>query len=280
MPTTVTEVSPDRFQQLNAMCVPPGKDAPDVLAAMSESADAMRKAFAEGLRVFGAFIDSRPVGRLEISPVEAAPVPLRGRNARVIRCIWVIEKAAGLGLGRRLLELALGSVEAQTVAVLTYPDWMPPAFFEKFGFRQVQRHGEATVLVRSMQRVDESARNDPAELNGSPAAPETAGISYVPVKPELQVSPDFVRVDAVYTPRCPWRIVNVRQRLATARDLSDRVMTYEHRLNSREDALRLGEEYTYVDGQPLYGGPVSKEVFLHAVMKRLRDKGLFHATMT
>jgi hypothetical protein len=40
------------------------------------------------------------------------------------------------------------------------------------------------------------------------------------------------------------------------------VVTYEHRVINRVDSLRLGEEYIYIDGEPLSGGPVTREVFL------------------
>lgn len=302
MPITVCELSPAQFYQLNAMCVPSGQDAPAAFSAMRESAEALQQASATGLRVFGAFLNSEPVGRLELSPIEAAPVPLKGQDTWVIRCLWIVEKAKGLGLGRRLMELALDSVGTESAAVLTYEDWMPPAFLEKFGFRLTQRQGEGILMVRpGGQAAGRSAPTGPtpggpaSATRPTPATPEATTISFAlvkpsfapvepsfapvkpsfaPVKPSFALLPDCVRVDAVYTPRCPWRIVNVRRRLADARELSDRVVTHEHRIYNREDALRLGEEYTYVDGEPLAGGPMSREVFLRAVTERLRAKGL------
>jgi GNAT superfamily N-acetyltransferase len=274
-----------------------------ILSAMKESAEALRHASAPGLRVFGAFLDSEPVGRLELSPIEATPVPLTIRSAVqstvpltapltgastvpptvplpvtptghgvwVIRCFWVLDKAKGMGLGRRLMELALDAVATEPVAVLTYDNWMPPAFLEKFGFRQVQRQVEAILMVRG---AGGELGEDGPEGSAPRATPDSTLVSFTAVTPTFDVSPDCVRVDVVYTPRCPWRIVNARQRLADARELSDRVVTQEHRLLSREDALCWGEEYTYVDGEPLSGGPVTKDVLLKAVTERLRAKGL------
>lgn len=91
-----------------------------------------RKASAMGARVFGAFLEGgEPVGRIEIMPIEAAPVPLEGDGLWVIRCIWVLDKAKGLGIAGSLMRLALDAAEgSKGVAVLTYPGWMPPAFFE------------------------------------------------------------------------------------------------------------------------------------------------------
>lgn len=299
---TVTEVSPDRFEQLNAMCVPHGPEAPDILSARRESAEALQRGCAMGLRVFGAFLGSEPVGRLELSPVDAAPVPLTGQGVWVIRCIWVLNKAKGLGLGRRLLRLALDSVGAEPVAVLTYDDWMPPAFFEKYGFVQAQREGEAILMVRpggpsalGRARPEGCARGEAAgggaarggmargestpgthcpEDSSRGTNSESSAVSFVPVKPSFELSPGYVRVDAVYTPRCPWRIATIRRRLGAARELSDRVVAEEHPLENREDALRFGEEHFYVEGEPLAGGPIAREAFLQAVTERLRAKGL------
>lgn len=306
---TAGEVSPAQFEQLNAMCVPSGPAAQAahsaIQSAIKESAEALRQASVLGLRAFGAFMDSEPVGRLEVSPIEATPVPLtttvtvpstatltvssttpltvpstvpltvpptRG-DVWVIRCFWVLEKAEGMGLGRRLMELAFHAVGNQPIAVLTYEDWMPPAFLEKFGFRQVQRTGEGILMVRAGGAGTGEVSPEGSVPRATPT-PDSTPICFTPVRPTFDVRTDCVRVDAVYTPRCPWRIVNVRRRLAEARELSDRVVTHEYPLVSHEDALRLGEEYIYVDGEPLSGGPVTKEALLRVVKERLTAKGL------
>jgi predicted N-acetyltransferase YhbS len=260
---TVCEMPLDRFEQVNLMCLPAGAEAAEASSAVRESTEALRQASPSGLRIFGAFLDGEPVGRLELSPLDVAPVPLKGRGVWVIRCVWVLDKGRGLGLGRRLMELAIDSVGHQPISVLTYEGWMPPAFFRKFGFEEAERHGEAVLMAR------------PAE----PGAVSDSGVStvsFAPVRPVFELSPGCVRVDAVYTPRCPWRILLARRRLEAARQLSDRVLTFEHIIRTREDALRLGEEYVYIDGEPLFGGPVTRETFLQAVKERLSAKGLIY----
>ncbi|MEW6227679.1 MAG: hypothetical protein AB1700_06215 [Bacillota bacterium] len=56
----IQEVTPDAIERLNAMCVAPGSDPGDVL---EESAKAHERAAALGAKVFGAFLDGKPVGR-------------------------------------------------------------------------------------------------------------------------------------------------------------------------------------------------------------------------
>jgi len=128
----ISEIAPSCIDDINTMCVMPGSEPDASSAVLKESADAHRQAAAMGARVFGAFLEGgEPVGRIEIMPIEAAPVPLEGDGLWVIRCIWVLDKAKGLGIAGSLMRLALDAAEgSKGVAVLTYPGWMPPAFFE------------------------------------------------------------------------------------------------------------------------------------------------------
>ena len=128
----VREIAPSSIDDINKMCVMPGSSHEAALAALKESADAHRQGEAMGARVFGAFVEGgEPVGRIEIMPIEAAPVPLKGDGLWVIRCMWVLDRAKGLGIAGSLMRLALDAAEgSKGVAVLTYPGWMPPAFFE------------------------------------------------------------------------------------------------------------------------------------------------------
>ena len=128
----VREIAPSSIDDINKMCVMHGTSHEASIAVLRESADAHRQGAAMGARVFGAFQEGgEPVGRIEIMPIEAAPVPLEGEGLWVIRCIWVLDKAKGLGIAGSLMRLALDAAEgSKGVAVLTYPGWMPPTFFE------------------------------------------------------------------------------------------------------------------------------------------------------
>ena len=251
----IHEILPEEVHDLNVMCVPPGVGSDEVSRLLEESVSAQRRAAAMGARVFGAFLGGEPVGRVEVMPIEAAPLPLEGDGLWVLRCLWVLENARGLGIARALMELALkASGHARGLAVLTYPDWMPVGFFEKFGFTVAQRSDPGFLLLR--------------------AGGADARVALVQVARDLAPSAGEVKVEAVFNARCPWIIHYYRTRLALARSISDKVTTAEHVIHTRDEALEFGEENLYIDGAPVFSGPVGLDDFESVVRERLARKGL------
>ncbi len=248
----VREIAPAGIDAINAMCVMPGSDPGEVLR---ESAEAHRLSAALGAKVFGAFVGGEPVGRLEAMPIEAAPLPLIGEGLWVIRCLWVLERACGMGIASSLMELGLHAArEARGVAAVTYPDWIPVTFFERFGFAEVARVGQTIVLLR--------------------AADPGARVALATVTRDTDSLSDKLKVEAVFSARCPWLVQQYRRRLSLARSLSDRVVAVERVIRTRADALLLGEEGVYVDGLPTPSGPTPLEEFEKLIRDRLVLKGL------
>lgn len=248
----IQEVTPDAIERLNAMCVAPNSDPGDV---MKESTKAHERAAALGAKVFGAFLDGKPVGRVEVMPIEAAPLPLEGESLWVIRCLWVLPEAEGAGIARTLMELALdASRGSRGVAVVTYPDWMPVPFFERFGFKVAAQSGPATVMLRK--------------------ADDQVQIAFAPTMRDFGDSDGAVRVEAVVSGRCPWMIQHYRKLLGFARTLSDKVIATERMIGTRTDAIRFGEENLYIDGTPPFEGPVRLAEFEKVIRARLAAKGL------
>jgi len=258
----VREIAPSFIDDINKMCVMPGSSHEAALAALKESADAHRQGEAMGARVFGAFVEGgEPVGRIEIMPIEAAPVPLKGDGLWVIRCMWVLDRAKGLGIAGSLMRLALGAAQgSRGVAVLTYPGWMPPAFFERFGFEHVdQKVGQAMVLLRKADPCDSCRVSlvSPAARFGQPRGAD--------------LQRHTVLVEAVFGLRCPWVIQQYRRCLSIAGSISDRVIARECLIRDHSDALLLGEENLYIDGVAPFAGPVRREELEHAIRSRLAD---------
>ncbi len=205
-----------------------------------------------------------PIGRIEIMPIEAAPVPLEGDGLWVIRCVWVLDKAKGLGIAGSLMRLALDAAEgSRGVAVLTYPGWMPPAFFERFGFERVEPEtSRATVLLRKADPCD-SCRVSLAAPAARLGQPRGACLPR-----------HTVLVEAVFGLRRPWVIQQYRRHLSIAGSISDKAITREHVIRTHADALRLGEENLYIDGVAPFAGPIRREEFEHAIRSRLADKAI------
>ncbi len=240
---------------VNRMCLPRGvEEGPDLGALLGESAAAHDRAAEAGARVFAALTEGRAVGRIEVMPIDAAPLALEGDDLWVIRCLWVLPPAEGRGAARALLGRALEAAGGSAgVAVLTFPGWMPASFFEKHGFAPVQTRGDHILLLK-------------------PNRP-TARVSLAPARSRPSGGRDQVHVEAVVSGRCPWLVLTYRRLLRTAREMSPRVVTTERIIADRADALSFGGESIYIDGEPLEEAPAF-ETFRRRMHESLLKKGL------
>lgn len=273
--TEIREVPPGDIDLVNVMCTMPGSDPQEVLR---ESARIYQYVAALGVRTLGAFSNGRPVARLEIMPIDAAPVALAGDGLWVIRCLWVLEEAQGRGIAKTLMKHAIDIARgAKGVVVVTYENWMPVPFFEKFGFEVVEKRRTATLLLLKMNpdaTVSFAPYAEGATCNRGPFSNKDAsGTSEVTAGEQLAAE-KVVRVEAVFTGRCPWLMQTWRRWLKAAREISDRVLTSERIILTRTDAMRFGDENIYIDGVPYDSSPVQLELFRKAIQERLAAKGL------
>jgi|LSQX01.1.fsa_nt_gb GNAT superfamily N-acetyltransferase len=279
----ISEIAAPDIANINKMCIMPGSEPEAVLGILRESREAHTQAAAMGAKVFGAFLEGgEPVGRIEIMPVEAAPVPLDGDGLWVIRCLWVLDKARGRGIARSLMQLALDTAQdSKGVAVLTYPNWMPPAFFERFAFQVVeQKTTGAIVLFRKTRPYTgtEVCLVAPTthfgQLRDSRKPKDFQQLRGFGHLEDCALSNDIVLVEAVFNFRCPWVIQQYRNNLSIASSISDKVVTREYPIRTHADALRLGEENLYIDGVTPFSGPVRSRELEEAIRNRLEAKGL------
>lgn len=253
-------MAPGDIDSMNAMCVMPGTEPAGI---MEESTRIHRRVAAMGVRTFGAFCNREPVGRMEIMPVEAAPLALAGDGLWVIRCLWVLDKAEGRGIAGRLMEKAMQLAQgSKGIAVVTYKDWMPVSFFERFGFAEVDTEGESRLLLLKMHP-------DAAVSFVRDCTPR----KYLYPEKSARTRKEEVHVTAVFTGRCPWLMQSWRRWLNAAAELSEKVVTSEITIFNREDAIHFGSEDLYIDGVPYRGSPVQLEPFLDSIRRRLSGKG-------
>lgn len=253
----IQEIPPDTIGRMNLICAHgSGADAPWLGGAVEESARVSLQAAALGRRVFGAFRDGRAVGRVEVMPIDLAPLPLEGEDLHVIRCLWVVQEAQGSGTARALIGRALAAAEGATgVAIVTYGGWndVPSAFLAKFGFETVQQRGMTTLLLRK--------------------ASADARVVFAPVRRDPVVASSQVQVEVVISGMCPAATQYYRRLLDAARSLSDEVVAKERMLRSRADALRFGRENTvYVDGEEPFPCGFRTAAFCDLVKDRLVAK--------
>lgn len=265
----IREVPAAHIDSINVMCTVPGSNCS---AFLQESALVHRHVAALGVKTFGAFQDGKPVGRMEIMPIDAAPMALSGDGLWAIRCLWVLEEAQGTGIARRFMNKAMNVAQGSNgIAVVTYENWMPVSFFEKFGFEIVEVNGPATLLLLKMshdatvsfQKRLGRYRHTNAQRRRRPG-PSSSRISG-----RLSAN-GLVHVTAVLTGRCPWLMQSWRHWLSMARGISDKVVTSELVIIlTRSDAAEFGGENLYIDGVPYQGSPVQFEPFRQAIEERL-----------
>jgi GNAT superfamily N-acetyltransferase len=135
----IREVSAEHIDSINIMSTVPGSNCS---AFLQESARVHRHVATLGVRTFGAFQDGKPVGRMEIMPIDAAPMALSGDGLWVIRCLWVLEEAKGAGIARHFMNEAMKIArDSNGIAVVTYENWMPVLFLKSLDLRLLKRTG-------------------------------------------------------------------------------------------------------------------------------------------
>jgi len=97
---------------------------------------AIPRGFHKKLLIFNGEI----VGQIEYASAEASGYPIMGDNIVVMNCIWVLRKAKGHNLGRRLLNAMMeGEGDAAGFATIAlenhWSPWMKREQMEKLGFK-------------------------------------------------------------------------------------------------------------------------------------------------
>lgn len=85
-------------------------------------------------------LNNQVVGQIEYAPVGVSGYPIRGTNIIVMNCIWVLRKAKGHNLGKRLLKDMMESEkDAAGFATIAmekhWSPWLKKNQIEKLGFR-------------------------------------------------------------------------------------------------------------------------------------------------
>ena len=214
----ICEVSPEELDFVSAVCLDPSvpRRWREIMEpCMGERKKWLRAMMAKGLRVSVALEKPRVVakylgskienakakavrgsiakGLIEYVPIEFACEPVKGASGLFINCIWVVPPFWRRGVARVLLERCIERARAYGgVSVLAYEGdkwfgffpYMPASFFEKFGFKEVNRDG-SRVLLHLNLGDDERPR-------------------LIKAKTRKTEKSDKLIVDVFYSSQCPW----------------------------------------------------------------------------
>ena len=201
----------------------------------------LRKALAQGLKVKVAIDDGRPVGFAHCLPIELGTWGMSGQDLMTIPCLtlrynWVYKQELGSGYGRALVE----AVEAEAkrgrkgVAVLAYDHdfwFMPSSFFQKLGYQEVAREGQALIMLKAFE---------PVEL------PTMHRLTYRP-----QLVPGKVVVDAFWNPICLTSIVEIYRVREVCAEYGGKVILNEFDCGKRDVLERYQTSRAlFINGEP------------------------------
>jgi GNAT superfamily N-acetyltransferase len=170
------------------------RDGLRVLVALEKSDDVLRSFGVRSRKIRELVIRGRiPKGLIEYAPIEFAPEPVRGGKSLFVNCIWVLSKFWSGGVAKDLMEKFIKDAKVHGGAsVLAYEGdkwfgffpYMPASFFEKFGFREVDRDGSRVLLHLNL---------------GSDEQPRL-----IEAKTRKVGESDKLVVDVLYSSQCPW----------------------------------------------------------------------------
>ncbi len=102
----------------------------------------LEDAVEKGLRKEIILMDGDAVGMIEYAPAEASAYPIRGAGVWVMNCVWVLRRAKGRGLGKKLMRRMLetyGSEASRVPRPLEghHSPWLRLGHMEYLGFRSI-----------------------------------------------------------------------------------------------------------------------------------------------
>ena len=103
----------------------------------------LEEAIPKGLKKKLLLFAGEVVGQIEYAPAEVSGYPITGSDLIVMNCIWVLRKAKGHNLGRKLMEdMVLSAPEASGFATIAleghWSPWFKKEQLEKLGFQPIE----------------------------------------------------------------------------------------------------------------------------------------------
>lgn len=177
---------------LNTLCT---GDKPEFASANAQRNNWLDAMFSKGLRGWIAFDNGKPAGYVEYLPIEEAPFPVVGENAAFLTCLWVLPTAEHLGVGGSLLAACVGDSPRGVATIAHRGQRKPAEFYEHFGFRRIDEHDGAILM-----------------LNGDPRV-QLQRTFY-----RAHEDADRLRVDVLFNPECPWSTRTAERVISLVKD--------------------------------------------------------------
>jgi len=207
----------------------------------------------EGGRAKIAYKENKPVGFIEYYPIEDAPMNITGKDIMIIPCMNVKVSERKKGIGDKLLQACINDTKkmgkkAIAVVATEWENFMPKAFFEKYGFENVTDRGSINIFMKKFEEVEN---------------PQWLKLLHKqkPVKGKLVI-------DIFHTDRCPFDWQNAQRVKKVAREFGDSIVVTDFDANKRENILKYGTQGAIiVNNEYLGAGPPLSEEEIRKVFK-------------
>jgi GNAT superfamily N-acetyltransferase len=203
-----------------------------------------------GLKTWVAYQGVRPVGHIELMPIEHTPRPIAGKETMVINCLHVDESAQNHGVGRALLAIAEehAFTHGRGITAIAWQsgEFMPLAFYDHMDYQIVSSRRDEFLVYKP--------------YNGS-RPPSLIPIGYQPI-----LVKDRLSIVYFHCPQCPrsgWALKLLKDNL---RDLGDKILLQVLETGERKEIERLGIDHrAYINGRPTGSFPLDPELLLNDI---------------
>jgi GNAT superfamily N-acetyltransferase len=185
----------------------------------------LRDTMPKGLKIKVAIDDGKPVGFAHCLPIELGAWGMSGKDLMTIPCLTleydrVYRQKKGSGFGRALMEAVEeeAKVTKKGVAVLAYDNdfwFMPFSFFEKLGYNEVDRQGDAVLMLKTFEPVEPPLMH---KLNYDP-----------------KLDPGKVVIDAFWNPICLTSILEIHRVREVCAEYGDKVILNEFNCGEKQN---------------------------------------------
>jgi GNAT superfamily N-acetyltransferase len=219
----------------------------------------LRNMHTRGVRVKVGTVDGKHAGFAYVMPIEASPWGPVGHDLATLNCLWVLEWAKHVGVGRALVTAAETEARRQACKALTttayYHDFwfMPAPFFESCDFEIVSRRETAAILWKVF---------DPA------AEPPT----FLQRRYRYKPAPGKVVIDLFWNAFCATSTREAQHVREVAAEFGEAVVLHENRADDLDSLLRhQTPRAIFVNGREIAWGYAAPRDGIRAALQRALD---------
>jgi len=210
-----------------------------------------------GLKTWVAYQGVKPVGHIELMPIEHAPRPISGKDMMVINCLHVAEDAQNQGVGSSLLAVAEEHAfsKGKGIAAISWEtgNFMPLSFYEHLGYQIASSRRDEMLVFKSK--------------NG-PSTPTFIPIGYQPIPVKDKIS--IVYFHCAQCPMSGWVLKKLKHKVKTHRD---QILLQILDTGDRAKMERFGiAQRMFVDGLPVGSFPPDPDLLIHQIDLALSAK--------